>query len=96
MTKEPNTVAGCFFMSPNTSFVIRNSSIADKSCCPDLPTVLKRPSMATPNYSFEKRKRELAKKAAKEAKRLRKAAKNAEAPATGDQEPAAPTGESAA
>lgn len=29
--------------------------------------------MATPNYSFEKRKRELAKKAAKEAKRLRKA-----------------------
>jgi hypothetical protein len=28
--------------------------------------------MATPNYSFEKRKRELAKKAAKEAKRLRK------------------------
>ncbi len=30
-------------------------------------------TMATPNYSFEKRKRELAKKAAKEAKRLRKA-----------------------
>ena len=29
-------------------------------------------SMPTPNYSFEKRKRELAKKAAKEAKRLRK------------------------
>lgn len=29
--------------------------------------------MATPNYSFEKRKRELAKKAAKEAKRQRKA-----------------------
>lgn len=28
--------------------------------------------MPTPNYSFEKRKRELAKKAAKEAKRLRK------------------------
>lgn len=28
--------------------------------------------MATPNYSFEKRKRELAKKAAKEAKKLRK------------------------
>ncbi|MDH4454571.1 MAG: hypothetical protein QE570_15465 [Verrucomicrobiota bacterium] len=28
--------------------------------------------MATPNYSFEKRKREQAKKAAKEAKRLRK------------------------
>ena len=31
--------------------------------------------MAAPNYSFEKRKRELAKKAAKEAKRLRKEAK---------------------
>jgi|GEM_PF-3506238 len=30
--------------------------------------------MATPNYSFEKRKREQAQKAAKEAKRLRKAA----------------------
>ncbi|MDZ4290226.1 MAG: hypothetical protein U0984_19825 [Prosthecobacter sp.] len=29
----------------------------------------------TPNYSFEKRKRELAKKAAKEAKRLRKGEK---------------------
>ena len=28
--------------------------------------------MATPNYSFEKRKREMAKKAAKEAKKLRK------------------------
>jgi hypothetical protein len=28
--------------------------------------------MPTPNYGFEKRKRELAKKAAKEAKRLRK------------------------
>ena len=33
--------------------------------------------MATPNYSFEKRKRELAKKAAKEAKRLRKEEKPA-------------------
>ena len=33
--------------------------------------------MATPNYSFEKRKRELAKKAAKEAKRLRKGEKSA-------------------
>ncbi len=32
--------------------------------------------MAAPNYSFEKRKRELAKKAAKEAKRLRKADKS--------------------
>lgn len=31
--------------------------------------------MATPNYSFEKRKREQAKKAAKAAKRLRKDAK---------------------
>ncbi len=33
--------------------------------------------MATPNYSFEKRKRELAKKAAKEAKKLRKGEKAA-------------------
>lgn len=33
--------------------------------------------MATPNYSFEKRKREQAQKAAKEAKRLRKAEKAA-------------------
>jgi hypothetical protein len=46
--------------------------------------------MPTPNYSFEKRKRELAKKAAKEAKRLRKdtkpittdVAENAEVPAS--------------
>lgn len=35
--------------------------------------------MATPNYSFEKRKRELAKKAAKEAKRQRKAERAATA-----------------
>ena len=33
-------------------------------------------TMATPNYSFEKRKREQAKKAAKEAKRLRKKEKS--------------------
>ena len=31
--------------------------------------------MPTPNYGFEKRKRELAKKAAKEAKKLRKESK---------------------
>jgi hypothetical protein len=37
--------------------------------------------MATPNYSFEKRKREQAQKAAKEAKRLRKAAAKAAAAA---------------
>ncbi|WP_395716830.1 hypothetical protein [Prosthecobacter sp.] len=34
--------------------------------------------MATPNYSFEKRKRDLAKKAAKEAKRLKKKEKGGE------------------
>ena len=39
--------------------------------------------MATPNYSFEKRKREQAKKAAKEAKQLRKKeAKNTAASGT--------------
>jgi hypothetical protein len=39
--------------------------------------------MATPNYSFEKRKLEQAKKAAKEAKRLRKEeAKNSAASGT--------------
>ena len=36
------------------------------------------PFMATPNYSFEKRKRDLAKKAAKEAKRLKKKEKGGE------------------
>jgi hypothetical protein len=36
------------------------------------------PFMATPNYSFEKRKRDLAKKAAKEAKRLKKKEKSGE------------------
>ena len=43
--------------------------------------------MAKPNYSFEKRKRELAKKAAKEAKRLRKEEKatSPEARANSDQ-----------
>ena len=42
--------------------------------------------MPTPNYSFEKRKRELAKKAAKEAKRLRKESKTSasEEPASSD------------
>jgi hypothetical protein len=40
-------------------------------------------AMATPNYSFEKRKREQAKKAAKEAKRLRKEAAKAAAPEEG-------------
>ncbi|MDZ4401136.1 hypothetical protein [Prosthecobacter sp.] len=46
--------------------------------------------MATPNYSFEKRKREQAKKAAKEAKRLRKAEKTTTAETPGVvEEPAA-------
>lgn len=39
--------------------------------------------MATPNYSFEKRKREQAKKAAKEAKRLRKSEKSTASETTG-------------
>lgn len=50
-------------------------------------------TMATPNYSFEKRKREQAQKAAKEAKRLRKAAAKtaaADAPVVTD-EPVADT-----
>jgi len=42
--------------------------------------------MPAPNYGFEKRKRELAKKAAKEAKRLRKDSKPA-APETPDSAP---------
>ena len=46
-----------------------------------------RTAMATPNYSFEKRKRELAKKAAKEAKRLRKE----EAKAAASESPASAT-----
>jgi hypothetical protein len=45
--------------------------------------------MPTPNYSFEKRKRELAKKAAKEAKRLRKE----EAKTTAGESPDAATAE---
>ena len=48
--------------------------------------------MATPNYSFEKRKREQAQKAAKEAKRLRKAERAAAASAgtpEGSEEPVA-------
>lgn len=47
--------------------------------------------MATPNYSFEKRKREQAQKAAKEAKRLRKAEKAAAGPVTAVEEPVAPS-----
>lgn len=42
--------------------------------------------MATPNYSFEKRKRELAKKAAKEAKKLRKGEQAAAAETAGSAE----------
>ncbi len=42
--------------------------------------------MATPNYSFEKRKRELAKKAAKEAKKLRKGEQAAASEAAGTAE----------
>lgn len=54
--------------------------------------------MPTPNYSFEKRKRELAKKAAKEAKRLRKESRPAgsESPDTAVPEGPADTAEPAA
>ena len=59
-------------------------------------------AMATPNYSFEKRKREQAQKAAKEARRQRKAAAKAAAaagltPPVADEpgdEPATPEAES--
>ena len=46
--------------------------------------------MAKPNYSFEKRQRDLAKKAKKEEKRLRKAAGQANPEGTENPEPAAP------
>lgn len=46
------------------------------------------------NYSFEKRKRENAKKAAKEAKKLRKEAAKANPPAAGDPDSAEAPGES--
>jgi hypothetical protein len=45
--------------------------------------------MAKPNYSFEKRQRDLAKKAKKEEKRLRKAGAAANPEATETPEPAA-------
>lgn len=45
--------------------------------------------MAAPNYSFEKRKREMAKKAAKEAKRQRKAEKAAASASATPEAPAA-------
>ena len=43
--------------------------------------------MAKPNYSFEKRQRELAKKKKKEEKRQRKAAESLEQPQEGDSPP---------
>jgi len=46
--------------------------------------------MAKPNYSFEKRQRDLAKKAKKEEKRLRKAGAPANPDGTEIPEPAAP------
>lgn len=46
--------------------------------------------MAKPNYSFEKRQRDLAKKAKKEEKRLRKAGSPANPDGTENPEPAAP------
>ena len=45
--------------------------------------------MAKPNYSFEKRQRDLAKKAKKEEKRLRKAGATANPEGTETPEPAA-------
>lgn len=45
--------------------------------------------MAAPNYSFEKRKRDNAKKAAKEAKRLRKLEKGVSSSQIIEQTPAA-------
>ncbi len=45
--------------------------------------------MAKPNYSFEKRQRDLAKKAKKEEKRLRKAGASANPEGTENPEPAA-------
>ena len=46
-------------------------------------------TMAKPNYQFEKRKRDLAKKAKKEAKRLRKLDRSASSETPGVVEPAA-------
>ncbi len=46
--------------------------------------------MAKPNYSFEKRQRDLAKKAKKEEKRLRKAGTPANPDSAENPEPAAP------
>ncbi|MDP1612701.1 MAG: hypothetical protein Q8M11_16740 [Sulfuritalea sp.] len=46
--------------------------------------------MAKPNYSFEKRQRDLAKKAKKEEKRLRKAGGSANPDGAETPEPAAP------
>ena len=46
--------------------------------------------MAKPNYSFEKRQRDLAKKAKKEEKRLRKAGGPANPEGTENSEPTAP------
>lgn len=46
--------------------------------------------MAKPNYSFEKRQRDLAKKAKKEEKRLRKAGSPANPEGSENPEPAAP------
>ena len=46
--------------------------------------------MAKPNYSFEKRQRDLAKKAKKEEKRLRKAAGPVSPEGTDNPDPAAP------
>ena len=45
--------------------------------------------MATPNYGFEKRQRELAKKQKKEAKRLKKAAVGQASPSNEPAEPKA-------
>lgn len=47
--------------------------------------------MAKPNYAFEKRQRDLAKKAKKEAKRQRKAGAPADPQGTDDQDAAAPS-----
>jgi hypothetical protein len=52
--------------------------------------------MAAPNYSFEKRKRDNAKKAAKEAKRLRKLEKGTSSSQIIEQTPAAEDGDSPA
>lgn len=50
-------------------------------------------TMPTPNYSFEKRKRDLAKKAAKEAKRLRKLNKTTTPGTDSDPDSATPDSE---